>query len=68
MKVELHRHSLEIVVDGTLDEVFAETVLGLREEGDSIRLVRRDVRTSISVPGMSSPLVGFKIETEEDGR
>ena len=65
MRVMILRHVLMVVVDELLDEVFVEEVLGLQKDGDSVRLVRRDLHAVSGIgPG---PVMGFKLETEKDG-
>ena len=42
MKLIVTRYSLEIVPESPTDEAYLETVLGLKHEGDWVRLTRRN--------------------------
>ncbi len=45
MKLTVHRHYLEIRPEDDTDEAYIEEVLGLRNEGDVIHLVRENCGT-----------------------
>jgi len=42
MKINLHRHTLDIELTGVLDLVFVEEVLGLKSQNDEVILRRMD--------------------------
>ena len=43
MHLEVGRRKMKICSDNEIDEAYIEEVLGLRKEGDSIKLVRKNV-------------------------
>lgn len=46
MRLEARRHSLRILSESHLDLAYIEDTLGLRREGDSVLLIRRNLETN----------------------
>ena len=42
MKLIINRYTLQIVPESDLDSAYLETVMGLKHEGDSVPLTRRN--------------------------